>query len=51
MALFVIGWHELGEPLFPECWTEDEMDCMTEVSTEAYVDGSSGDAEALLSRT
>lgn len=48
VAPFVI---RLGEPVFPEGWTEDETDCITEIPIEAHVEGLSGDAGALLSMT
>lgn len=51
VAPFVIRLCELGKPVLTGCWTEDEMDCMTEVPIEAHVEGLSGDAGALLPRT
>lgn len=49
VASTVMRFCELGEPVFLQCWTEDEMDCMaSEVSIEANVDW---DAGPLLSTT
>lgn len=49
VALIGMRFCELGEPVFPPCWTEDEMACTAEGSREANVEGLNRDAGALLS--
>lgn len=50
VAPFVITLCDLGEPVFPECCTEDKLDCMTEVCIEAHLESVGGGAGGLLPR-